>query len=534
MNLKLYFVFLALAVYALTGTAQINNFSSKLPLVYINTSGEEIRDEPKIQAEMGIIWNEAGGLNKTSSEFNHFQGNIGIEIRGSSSQMFPKKSYGFELHDENGEDMDFPLLGMPEEEDWILYAPYSDKSLIRNVLTFSLAERLGAYSPRCRLVELFINNKYEGIYVLMEKIKRDKNRVDIAKLKPEDLTGEELTGGYIVKIDKTTGSGGSGWQSDYVNKMQRRTFYQYEYPAADEIHQTQANYIRNYISDFEEAVYNHEFDLETGYQQYIDINSFIDYMIINELSKNIDGYRLSTFMYKDKNEKLNIGPVWDFNLAYGNANYGNAWETFGLEIYVDLGDDQWQNPFWWSIFMGDRNFTKALRCRWDDVYFDVLATDQVINTIDSLVVMLDEPSERNFARWPVLGEWIWPNYYVAPDYSSEITWLKNWIYERMRYLNLSIPGDCDSDPTEPLDFALSTFPNPFTNKLTIQVISDKNLSLGIQLYSVNGNKVHEQYTQVSEGLTTIEINTTSLQRGLYIYRVLKGEVEVEVGKVVKM
>ncbi len=119
-----------------SSSAQITHFSSGLPLVYINTNGEEIRDEPKIQAEMGIVWNEAGELNEAGSEFNHFQGNVGIEIRGSSSQMFPKKSFGFELHDELGEDMDFPLLGMPEEEDWILYAPYSDKSLIRNVLTF--------------------------------------------------------------------------------------------------------------------------------------------------------------------------------------------------------------------------------------------------------------------------------------------------------------------------------------------------------------------------------------------------------------
>ena len=285
MNLKSITVFFVLLVYGFSGKAQINEFSSELPLVYINTNGDNIIDEPKIIAEMGIIWNGNGQQNHTSEEFNHFQGNIGIEIRGSSSQMFPKKSYGFELRDEKGLDMDFPLLGMPEEEDWILYAPYTDKSLIRNVLTYTLAEKLGHYTPRCRFVELFINDEYQGVYVLMEKIKRDKNRVDIAKLKPEELSGEDLTGGYIVKIDKTTGSGGSGWHSSYTNKMNTRTYYQYEYPAYDEIQDAQANYIENYISDFEDAVYNQEFDPVNGYQQYINTSSFIDYMIINEISK---------------------------------------------------------------------------------------------------------------------------------------------------------------------------------------------------------------------------------------------------------
>src|SRR5665811_1630254 len=213
MNFKGVVILYVIFVNTLVVSAQNNNFLSNLPLIYINTNGRQIPDNPKISAEMGIIWNGPGETNQTSNSFNHFNGKISIEIRGSSSQMFPKKSYGFETKDELGEDMDFPLLGLPEEEDWILYAPYSDKTLIRNVLTFVLAEPLGHYTPRCRFVELFLNNKYQGVYVLMEKIKRDKNRVDIANLKLEDNAGDELTGGYIVKIDKTTGSGGRGWYS---------------------------------------------------------------------------------------------------------------------------------------------------------------------------------------------------------------------------------------------------------------------------------------------------------------------------------
>jgi len=172
-----------------------------LPLVFINTNGREIPDELKILVDIGITWNGEGEDNYTSGEFNHYYGKVGIEIRGSSSQMFPKKSYGFETRNQVGEDIDFPILGLPEEGDWILYAPYSDKSLIRNVLTFSLAKPLGHYASMCRFVELFLNNEYQGIYVLMEKIKREDTRVDIATLNPDEPEGEDLTGGYIVKLE---------------------------------------------------------------------------------------------------------------------------------------------------------------------------------------------------------------------------------------------------------------------------------------------------------------------------------------------
>ncbi|NQU86945.1 MAG: CotH kinase family protein, partial [Mariniphaga sp.] len=181
--------------------------NSNLPIVVINTNGATIPDEPKARAHMGIISNSDGKDNNIHGSFEGYDGNIAIEVRGSSSQMFEKKSYGLELRDEAWADMDASLLGMPEEEDWILYGPYMDKSLLRNVVTFTLDATLGHYSPKCRYVELVLNNEYKGLYVLMEKVKRDKNRVNIARLRMEDTEGEELTGGYIFKLDKSTGEG---------------------------------------------------------------------------------------------------------------------------------------------------------------------------------------------------------------------------------------------------------------------------------------------------------------------------------------
>lgn len=158
----------------------------------------------------------------------------------------------------------------------------------------------------------------------MEKIKRDKNRVNISKLKSEDIEGEELTGGYIIKIDKTTGNGGDGWESKYKNKNGSKTYYQYHYPKSAKIEAEQKEHIKNYFDDFETEVYNKNHDTINGYQSFINPESFYDMIIMNELSKNVDGYRLSTYLYKDKNDKLTAGPLWDFNLSFGNANYYNG------------------------------------------------------------------------------------------------------------------------------------------------------------------------------------------------------------------
>ena len=159
-----------------------------------------------IKADMGIIYNGPGVINKISDVPNDYKGKIGIEFRGSTSQSFPKKPYGFETWDESGEDNDVKLLGMPKESDWTLNATYNDKTLMRDGLSYILAGSVMEYAPRVRYNELVINGQYRGIYLLVEKIKRDKNRVDISKIETTDNQGDALTGGYIIKIDKETGS----------------------------------------------------------------------------------------------------------------------------------------------------------------------------------------------------------------------------------------------------------------------------------------------------------------------------------------
>ncbi|MFW5773609.1 MAG: CotH kinase family protein [Tangfeifania sp.] len=535
MNMKFNFVLFVLFAGPFLTLGQSSFFSTKLPVVHIHTNGKEIVDEPKILVDMGIIWNGEGQMNQTSGEYNHYNGKIGIEIRGSSSQMFPKKSFGFETRDENGADIDFPLLGLPEEEDWILYAPYSDKTLIRNVLTFSLAAHLGHYVTRCRFVELFINDEYWGVYVLMEKIKRENTRVDIATLNPDETEGEDLTGGYIVKIDKTTGSGGDGWHSKYENANGKSTYYQYEVPDDEEIVAEQKNYIQNYIDDFEDAVYYKKFEGEGSYRDYIYVLTFIDFILISELTKNVDAYRLSTFFSKDKGGKLSAGPIWDFNLAYGNADYLNAWNTYGFQIHKKLEGDYWGNPFWWPGLWEDGTFVDQMKCRWKEMREKAWSNPQIFEIADSLVDAVGAGAiTRNFNRWPVLDKYVWPNYYVGPTHDAEIKWMKNWLESRLWWLDSNLPGNCGEDVPELIDeFEATVYPGHFSSGFNLKVASDVNVTLTLKLFNSCGSLIKTIPFSVVEGEQEFSINTDHLPGGLYIYALEKEYEIIQKGKLVK-
>lgn len=535
MNFKYLFLSTLLLSAGISISAQNLNFESNLPLVFIDTGNRQIPDEPKLNATMGIVWNGTGKKNSTSDNFNHYEGRIGIELRGSSSQSFPKKSYGFETRDWDNQDADVPLLGMPEEEDWILYAPYSDKSLIRNSLIFSLAAQFGVYTPRTRQVELFLNNRYQGVYVLMEKIKRDKHRVDISKLTETDVEGEALTGGYIIKIDKTTGNSGEGWWSDYKNVNQSKTYYQFHYPKHDEIRSVQKRYIQNYVSKMETAIKNKDFSAETGYPAFIEVESFFDFILLNELAKNIDGYRLSTFLYKDKNEKMRAGPIWDFNLAFGNANYNGGERTSGLQIYADLPHDNWANPFWWSGLMADNHFSNGLKCRWQALRDNQLSNQRIEFVSDSLVSEMDDAVERNFARWPVLGKQVWPNYFVGSTHAEEITWMKNWIRARLVWLDAVFSGECTNSATAwQQEFKVEVQSNRFTSELVFQIAADASAPLQFQLFSINGTLLENQTIFVHQGPQAAKINVQYLRPGMYLYRIMKEGNKIASGKVVKV
>ncbi|MBW7888524.1 MAG: CotH kinase family protein, partial [Bacteroidetes bacterium] len=422
--------------------------SSNLPIIVINTNGQKIVDEPKINVDLKIIYNGEGKRNTLTDTVYNYNGKAGIEIRGSSSQMFPKKQYGFETRDTAGEDLKVSLLGFPSESDWIFFAPYNDKSLLRDALTYSLARSMGRYATRSRYCELVLNKEYMGIYVLFEKIKRDKNRVNVSKLESSDSTGDALTGGYILKIDKLDGSGNDGFPSPHESfpGAKSQVMYQYHYPKPENITGAQKTYIKSWILTFEGAMQNSTYaDSLLGYRKYLDVPSLIDYCIINELTKNVDGYRLSTFMYKDKdtkNTKMFFGPVWDFNLGFGNCDYYSTSITSGWQYaFKNWGENEvFLPPFWWEKIYQDPAFINELKTRWITLRKNQFSLATVNEWIDSMTVLLDESQKRNFIKWPVLNQYVWPNAYVGGTYEKEISYLKSWIKNRFEWVDKELTG----------------------------------------------------------------------------------------------
>jgi len=408
------------------------------PSININTNGQEIVDDPKINAGLVVV--------EDKIETNY---NIGIEIRGSSSQMFPKKSYGFETKTSDfSDDLDVNLGGFPEEEDWILYGPYSDKSLIRNKLTFDLSNAIGFKASNTKFYNLFINGDSKGLYILMEKIKRDSNRVDISK-----NNSESVDAGYIIKIDKPTSEEG-GCNTCYENSFSFRSSYDtngnqsndseiyfiYDYPKPDNITNDQKQFIYSTINEFETILTSDNFDdpIE-GYDNVIDVDTFIDFFIMNEIAKNPDGFRLSTYMNKDTGGKLKMGPIWDFNLAFGNVDYCDGMNPEGwiYNFNTICPSDIWQVPFWWRRLMESDSFREKLKERWQELRSDILSDSSITNRIDSYLEYLNENKviNQNFYRWSILGQYVWPNYFVGATHESEINFLKDWINLRLNWMD---------------------------------------------------------------------------------------------------
>jgi len=494
--------------------------SSNLPIIVLNTNGKAILDDPKVMADMGIIYNGAGLSNNVLDAYNHYNGKVGIEIRGQSSQQFPMKSYGFELWNSSGASINKSLFGLPEESDWILYAPYNEKTLLHNFLAYTFSRQMGHWASNCRYVELLLNGEYKGIYILMEKIKKSDERVNISKLKRTDISGDAVTGGYIFSIDKQA----NGWYSAYA-AGQGSIQFSYVYPKETNIVAAQKNYLKLYVDSFENALNSNTFqDKINGWRIFADENSFIDYFLVNEVSRNVDGYRLSSFFYKDKASKkgkIFAGPVWDYDLAFRNANYCNGSDTNGWSYQFNTicPADFWQVPFWWNRLMNVTAFQNNLCCRWKLLRQTVFSTANTNALIDSVATLTAQARERHFKQWPVLGQYIWPNPLpIANSYEGELQTLKTWLAARIGWLDKNLPntGNCANFPvTIETNFLIKNLPNPFNFNNNISIQSAINQPISITITDILGRQMHAKIVNVTAGYTTIPITIPYLTKGIY-------------------
>ena len=522
------------------------NFTeSTLPILLIETEGQDIPDEPKITARLGIIDNGAGAINRIDDPPNGYDGFIGIELRGQTSQSFPKKPYGIETRNADGSNNNVALLSMPAENDWVLHNPYSDKSLLRNALAYKLAEQIMPYAPRTRMVEVLLDGDYRGVYLFTEKIKRDRNRVDIATLLPTDTEGDELTGGYIFKIDKGR-EGEEGVLSDYAPpaaESEQFIKFFFQTPDTEAIQPEQIAYLTDFLHTAEDALADDDFtDTENGYRKYWDTGTFIDYLIINELARNVDGYRISTYLYKDKDSndpRLKIGPVWDYNLGFGNANYCDGGEVTGwaFDFNPICPEDFWLVPFWWQKFTKDKQFTEDLSMRWSELRSGVFSDARLAFTCDSLATHVAEAAARNYQRYPeALGAYVWPNNFIGETWEEEVDYLCGWLTNRVAWLDQNIPKLSETAYIPSEFFAPRLTPTVTAEFFDVEVYVNAGAPVTVRLFDVQGREVRRlTQTAAQNGVNNLQLDARNLERGIYFYLVdIPLREEVFGGKVVRM
>jgi len=496
--------------------------SSNLPIVIINTNNQPIGNTA-ILVDMGIIDNGTGVRNNITDPWNNYNGKTTIHIRGNSTRYFEKKSFSLQTSDALGNQVNVPLLGMPSDNDWDIVAPYQDKSLIRSPLGYDLFREMGHYSSRLRSVEVVVNNEYRGIYLFQESPKQGKNRVDVTKMLVTDNSVPQVTGGYIIKVDRP-GAVGTGWYSLMPGDSTPKNhfFYAYDYPKEKDLTSSQKTYIQSVLDTFETVMSSDSFASPTkGYPKLIEVNSFIDYLIIQELSKNTDAYRISTYMYKDnvsKGGKLHIGPVWDFGIAWHNCNYGNAFNPVGWQF--QLKDSVFPTPIWWNRFMQDSSFVNNLYCRWHQLRSGILSSASLNSYIDSSASALTESEPRNFVQWPVLGAYIWPDpqNQVGATYQAEVNDLKTWITNRLAWMDGAITGHCLALGIQENNFnpVLSIYPNPFTSAVTFKYEIKSNSKVSLELFNIMGSRVMQVFDgNKTKGIYQEDIGAEKIAPGIY-------------------
>ena len=422
---------------------EINFTSSNLPILMLDTSGEEIPSEPKIPASIKIIKRPNDQRNyvtdQNNSDYIDYEGPIQIEVRGSSSSLFSKKQYALTTYDDAGEKDNVKLLGMPKENDWILSGLAFDTTFVRDFVSYKLSNSIGQYASRAEYCELLLNGEYKGIYMLLEKLKADDSRIDIKKVDEDDNTLPKITGGYITKADKIEGEEVEAWQMQ--NYAGWETKYAHEHPKPDEVTTDQHDYIQAVFFDLDQKSLDANVSLSDGYPSIIDIPSFVDFILINELASNPDAYQFSTFFHKDRRGKLRAGPIWDLNLSFGNDLFFWGFDRSKYNVWQFM-DGNVGSKFWQNLF-NEPNFKCYLARRWNQLTAtgQPLSENKIFELIDQTVSLITEAVNRQELQW---------NFDI--DFTSRINTMKSFVTQRIDWLSteLSDTSLCDQITTPPL------------------------------------------------------------------------------------
>ena len=421
-----YVYFDTLTLYLYLSNSTILKFSSKaleeqkaeqeeiarrqnIPVIRIDTKGKEILDK-KSYVDGTISISDPEGL---YSDVKEFKADMGIRGRGNSTWSFPKKPWKVKLDEKAS------LLGMPADKEWALLANYADRTLIRNIVAMKLSEICGfSWTPRMRSVEVYLNNKYQGVYTLCEHKKVSKDRVDIDVVGENDNSGDAVTGGYYLEIEEQQDETTCWWTSMGVPMM---------FSDPEEPTDQQLAYVKGLFESFEQALWAKDWSESTGYPKYIDVDSFVDYYIVQELTKNVDGnLRKSSFITKERGKKMEMYHLWDFDLTLGNCGYfwdgvGNGPENFWIKI-----------DKWYPHLFEDPDFVDKVQKRWNELMPEF---EKIPEFIDEQVLYLDKAQERNFKVWSIWESVDWVYFPSLGSYEKEVDYLKEFYTERLQWLD---------------------------------------------------------------------------------------------------
>ncbi len=426
-------------------------FCTHLPIVSINTNNQTIPGEPILNEEKNLIGYTTTDSEETTivadikiidNEINNhlddatsIESKIRLRIRGNSSRHFDKKSYKLNFIDESGEDKDVDIMGMAPHDEWALYGPFLDKTLIRNYFCMNISAEIMDYTPDVRFCEVFLDGEYVGLYLMMETIDVGQNRIDITEYK-EGKRGY----GYVLKLDKEAEEG----TLEAINQFSKYTFmteykrnFSIEYPKPSMLTYEINNDIERDISKFEKALYSYDFDdKHLGYSAYIDVDSFVDYYILMEFLCINDMMSFSTYMYKDVNGKLTMGPLWDFNNAFNNF----------ININFDGKDMYFINRIWYKMLLKDKAFVDKVVNRYHALRKTHLSEEYLLNYIDETVSYLGDSVDRNYEIWGYSFDYtkldsfqrLRPYERNIKSYEESIKQMKNFIKARGRWMDENI------------------------------------------------------------------------------------------------
>lgn len=376
-----------------------------LPVMWIETEGrkEITSKEEYLRASFKLVEDV-----RTRAAGDVIEDSVSIKGRGNSNWGMAKKPYRLKLDHKQA------LLGDPKDKSWILLNNYADKTMLRIKTAFYLGEISNLeYTSRSHFVELILNGRYNGTYQLCEKLKIGKERVDV---------GDD---GFLFEIDArvTEESDSRYFMVNHLANSVDIKDPEVEY--GDEKY----NYGKEIVTIADSVLYSSNFlDSNEGWQKYFDIDSFVDWYLINEITHNTDSrMSLSCYMNYKKGGKIKMGPLWDFDIAFGNTDYAQRGPEGFWVRYAN----------WICRMFEDPAFVAKVKERFN--YFYSKRSDIMLE-INANANYLKYAVQENENRWHTFYIYTWPNYDIWGSYNNEIQSMKEWLYARFEWLKGEFDG----------------------------------------------------------------------------------------------